>query len=103
MFMTSSRNRSQSPSASIPFSFRTEERAARRKEASSKTKNILFFEEIIVLLWPIIFVVVKPSLIFVSSMLSEAGRKIQCLSGTKSAATSNIKGKIPHLTCREIS
>ncbi|KAG6790025.1 hypothetical protein POTOM_006168 [Populus tomentosa] len=33
MFMTSSRNRSQSPSASIPFSFRTEERAARRKEA----------------------------------------------------------------------
>ena len=89
MFMTSSRNRSQSPSASIPFSFRTEERAARRKEASSKTKNILFFEEIIVLLWPIIVVVVKPSLILVSSMLSEAGRKIQCLSGTKSAAASN--------------
>jgi len=103
MFMTSSRNRSQSPSASIPFSFRTEERAARRKEASSKTKNIFFFEEIIVLLWPIIFVVVKPSLIFVSSMLSEAGRKIQCLSGTKSAATSNTQGKIPHLAYREIT
>jgi hypothetical protein len=101
--MTSSRNRSQSPSASIPFSFRTEERAARRKEASSKTRNIFFFEEIIVLLWPIIFVVVKPSLIFVSSMLSEAGRKIQCLSGTKSAATSNTQGKIPHLAYREIT
>ena len=30
-------------------------------------------------------------------MLSEAGRKIQCLSGTKGAATSNTQGKTPHL------
>jgi hypothetical protein len=36
-------------------------------------------------------------------MLSEAGRKIQCLSGTKSAATSNTQGKIPHLAYREIT
>jgi hypothetical protein len=68
-----------------------------------KPRIFFFFEEIIVLLWPIIFVVVKPSLIFVSSMLSEAGRKIQCLSGTKSAATSNTQGKIPHLAYREIT
>lgn len=39
MFMTSSRNRSQSPSASIPFSFRTEERAARRKEKLEEKFN----------------------------------------------------------------
>ena len=62
-----------------------------------KLLSILFFEEIIVLIWPIIFVVVKPSLIFVFSMHSEAGRKIQCPSGTKSSATSNTQGKTPHL------
>ncbi|KAG5254451.1 protein WVD [Salix suchowensis] len=39
MFMTSSRNKSQSPSSSIPFSFRTEERAARRKEKLEEKFN----------------------------------------------------------------
>ncbi|KAH8519347.1 hypothetical protein H0E87_000949 [Populus deltoides] len=38
-FLPKDRNRSQSPSASIPFSFRTEERAARRKEKLEEKFN----------------------------------------------------------------
>lgn len=90
-FLSACRNKLQSPNSFTPFRLRTEERAARRKEARIAT--IWFHSQsFIVFHWCLKLCVVKYLFCLWFFLHSEAWREIQRQSNTKIAEAGNAQG-----------